>query len=134
MIERMIIKAKQLLPLMISEILWDGTMFHMYGSNWSFFTLSAWRISTINRVIFGCYDNDSMTLINSLKNVEILDIDIQTSPLTIDPVFILSNGQKIEIFSTDTYEAWTFQVGELGLFIGTPNEPNAFDRDSNLSI
>lgn len=37
--------------------------------------------------------------------------------IKIDPVFVLSNHQKIEIFSTDTYEPWTFSVGRVrGLY------------------
>ncbi|MBN9378039.1 MAG: hypothetical protein J0H93_06655 [Chlamydiales bacterium] len=47
--------------------------------------------------------------------------------LKIDPVFVLSNHQKIEIFSTDTYEPWTFSVEGLGVYIATPQEPKVFD-------
>ena len=66
-------------------------------------------------------------LLRFLKDIKILDIDFQTNLLKIDPVFLLSNDQKFEIFSTDTYEPWTFQVGELGVFTATPSEPNAFN-------
>lgn len=127
MIEEMMIEVKQYLPLKISEVQWDGTIFQIFGSKWSFTTLSAWRISTKNKVVFGCFDNNSLQLINSLKDVEILDITFQTELLKIDPVFILSNEQRIEIFSTDTYEPWTFRVDELGFFSATPSEPSAFN-------
>ena len=127
MIENMIIQIKQYLPLKISDVIWDGTVFQMYGSTWNFTTLSAWRISTNDKMIFGCFDKDSTQLISFLKTVKILDINIQTNLLKIDPVFILSNDQKIEIFSTDAYEPWTFQIGELGVFTATPSEPNAFN-------
>ena len=127
MIEKMIIQIKQFLPLKISEVIWDGTVFQMYGSTWNFTTLSAWRISTKNKMVFGCFDKDSVRLIDCLNETEILDIIFQTNSLKIDPVFVLSNEQKLEIFSTDTYEPWTFQVGELGVFVATPSEPHTFN-------
>jgi len=116
MIKEIMIKVKQYLPLKISEVHWDGTVLQIYGETWNFTTLSAWRISTIDKIVFGCFDQDSIQLINFLKGIEILDISFQTEFLKIDPVFNLSNGQKIEVFSTDTYEPWTFQVNELGVF------------------
>lgn len=125
----MIIQIKQYLPLKISEVVWDGTIFQIYGQGWNFTTLSSWRISTKNKMVFGCFDNNSLKLTDSLKNVEIIDISFQAEFLKIDPVFILSNGHKIEIFSTDTYEPWTFQVDGLGFFTATPSEPNAFNPE-----
>jgi hypothetical protein len=122
MIEKMIIKVKPYLPLKISEVIWDGTVLNMYGLTWNFTTLSAWRISKENKLDFGCFDENSDQLISCIKNLEILDLDIQCNLLKIDPVFVFSNGQKLEIFSTDTYEPWTFQIVGLGFFSGTPSE------------
>jgi hypothetical protein len=123
MIEKMINELKRHLPLDISEISWDGTIFHMYGSNWNFNTLSAWRISTNSRIILGCYDNNSTDLIKSLKGVQIQDIEIQDNKLKIDPVFLLSDGQRLEIFSTDTFEPWVFYLESLGAYVPTPGQP-----------
>jgi len=127
MIEEMIIQVKQCLPLKITEVHWDGTIFQIYGQRWNFTTLSAWRVSIDNKMLFGCFDKDSVQLTSCLNNVEILDIAFQSDLLKIDPVFVLSNGQKIEIFSTDTYEPWTFQVNELAVFTATPGEPSVFN-------
>ena len=126
MIEKMLKEIKKYLPLKISEALWDGTVFQIYDSIWNFTTLSAWRISTKNNVVFGCFDKDSIQLISNIKNLKILDISFQ-SDLKIDPIFLLSNGQRIEIFSTDTFEPWTFQLDELGAFVATPADPDSFN-------
>jgi hypothetical protein len=83
MIEKMTIQVKPYLPLKISEATWDGTAFQMYGPRWNFNTLSAWRITTKNKMIVGCYDEDSTELINSLVHVEIIHINIQTNLLKI---------------------------------------------------
>src|ERR1700733_5261445 len=126
MIEKMIMQIKQYLPLRISEVNWDGTIFQIHGPNWNFTTLSAWRISSVDKINYGCFDKDSIQLVSSLQNTEIRDITFQSDSLKVDPVFLLSNGQKIEIFSTDTFEPWTFRVDELRVFIPTPSEPSAF--------
>ncbi len=127
MIELMVQEAKKYFPLAITSITWDETVLNMYGPNWSFTTLSAWRVSMEDRIIFGCFDRDSIELTKELTGREITDIYIQADKLKVDPVFLLSNGQMLEIFSTDTYEPWTFKINKLGLFVATPGEPNAFD-------
>lgn len=127
MIEKMIKEAKEFLPFKIIEIVWDGTLFQMNGPAWSFTTLSAWRISTKSKLIYGCYDNNSIQHVSLLKNLDIVDISCQDYFLKIDPVFHLSNGQKIEIFSTDTFEPWTFNVSDIGMFIPTPSDPQLFE-------
>jgi len=129
MIEKMIFKVKQCLPLKISTITWDGTVLNMYSENWSFTTLSAWRISAGDKVIYGCYDQDSAKLIEAIGDSQIIDIFTQEDKLKIDPVFLLSNNYRLEIFSTDTFEPWVFKSNS-GFFVATPGEPDAFD--SNL--
>ena len=114
MIEKRILEIKKYLPLKITTVIWDIISFHIYGSNWSFYTLGSWRISTKKKVVFGCYDGhmDIENEVKFLENMEIKDVRYQTEFLKIDPVFILSNDEQIEIFSTTTDEPWTFQVGE----------------------
>ncbi|WP_068469990.1 hypothetical protein [Candidatus Protochlamydia phocaeensis] len=129
MIEKMLIQVQQYLPLKILNITWDGTVFQIYNDNWNFTTLSSWRISTKNKLILGCFDERAEQSIDYLKGMEIVGIEAQTSYLKIDPVFILSNEQRLEIFSTDTYEPWTFCVNNLGFYIATPGEPLAFEKD-----
>lgn len=107
-------------PLEIAEISWNGTTLHIHGNNWSFTTLSAWRISSDNGAIFGCYDSDSVERTASLRGLKILSAEPQTSRLRIDPIFYLSNGQYLEIFSTDTYEPWTLYIAGEGMYNGMP--------------
>ncbi|OJV07261.1 MAG: hypothetical protein BGO14_00800 [Chlamydiales bacterium 38-26] len=132
MIERMIKKVSQHLPLKILQASWDGKAFHLYGSDWSFSALSAWRISTNEKLVLGCYDDGSKEEISILlKDLEIVEIQIQETLLRIDPIFVLSNHQKIEIFSIETYEPWTFEVSGLGLDVGvyvaSTQEPKDFN-------
>ena len=131
MIERMIKKVSPHLPLKILQATWDGTVFHFYGSGWGFSTLSAWRISTNEKLVLGCYDDRSTEEISILQDLEIVEIQVQETLLRIDPIFVLSNHQKIEIFSIETYEPWTFEVSGLGLDVGvyvaSTQEPKDFN-------
>lgn len=130
MIENMLLEANSHMPLMIEEALWDGTTFQINGEAWSFVTLSAWRISDLKKVICGCYDKNSEEIVKTLVGQRITKIEMQENLLRIDPVFVFSNGLRLEIFSTDTFEAWTFNINGLGLYIGTPSEPTAFENNS----
>lgn len=127
MIEKMIFDANKSMPLQIDEAIWDGTSFHIYGESWSFATLSAWRLSSFDKIVCGCYDENSYQIVSSLKGQFIQKIEFQETILKIDPVFILSNGLRLEIFSCDTYESWTFNINQLGIFIATPQSPESFD-------
>lgn len=122
---------KPYLPIEITEVIWDGTIFQMIGKDWNFTTLSSWRLITNNTMTLGCFDNNSEEIIKILTGLQIIGIDFQNK-MRIDPVFLLSNGAKIEIFSTDTYEPWTFQVKDSGLFIASPAEPSAFIYEDNF--
>lgn len=117
MIDEMIEKVKPCLPLKITNINWHR-VFHLSGPSWSFDGVCAWRISSEKKVDFGCYDSHSEELAASLKLLDIIDIDFQTRLLKVDPVFILSNGQRIEIFSTLMNKSWTFKVADLPMFVG----------------
>lgn len=126
MIQRMLMECRPYLPLKISTVNWDETLLHIYGLDWSFTTLSAWRITEENRMVLGCFDKNSVEKALQLVDLEIIDIKCQENRLKIDPIFKLSNNQFLEIFSTDTYEPWTFNLDPVGFFNATPSAPNLF--------
>ncbi len=125
MIEKMITTFKTHLPLKIMEVSWDGNILVLSGQDWGFGTMSAWRLSAKDRVFLGCYDNEDD--LSFLVGHEIIDAGIQTDRLKIDPIFYLSTGHILEVFSTDTYEPWTFGFDKEGLYVATPADPHLFD-------
>jgi hypothetical protein len=124
MIERIIVKTKSYLPLKITEVDYNSVVFQMHGSDWHFVSMCAWRMMAKNKMILGCFDEKSIEGINALNGLQVLEIQIQAGIVKVDPVFILSNGHRLEIFSTDTYEPWTFRVGDLPMFIASPGVPS----------
>ena len=111
-------KVRAALPVDISFVSWDETTFVISGEKWSFNTSSAWRLIAGNSVILGCWDVDAKEIERKLMAQKITTIDYQSTRLCIDPVFGLSDGKAIEIFSTDTIAPWVLNLQGLDTFIG----------------
>lgn len=126
MIEKMLEKVKPFLPLKIATVKWDGTVFQIFGEGWNFTTLSSWRIIEENRMVAGCLDENALDVVMKLLNEDIIDIACQDSRLKLDPIFMLSNKQILEVFSTDTFEPWIFDLKQICFFSSSPNEPSSF--------
>ena len=109
MITSLIQSFIQLLPLLIKSISWDGDTLTIRGENWSLTTLSAWRISNKGSVEFACWDKEIDELLAALESLSIVEIRHQGSEVQVDPVFQLSDGRILEVFSTDTVEPWILQ-------------------------
>lgn len=119
MMKELIEEVNPRLPLMIEEIEWNRINFNMNGPNWWFNTLSAWRVCTPQEVCFACYDQNIDDKLQLLKGLKIVRVSCQSELIKIDPLFYLSNGLIMEIFSSDTYEPWTFRVDGLPVYSGT---------------
>lgn len=118
MIARLIQSFMQLLPLLIKSISWDGDTLTIHGDDWSFTTLSAWRISNNGSVEFACWDKEIDELLAALENLSIVEIRHQGSEVQVDPVFQLSDGRILEVFSSDTVEPWVVQHPNGDVFVG----------------
>lgn len=125
MIEKMIEEISPFLPLKISTVSLRGSQLKLSGEDWYFSVISCWRITEDEKMLLGCYDSD-ITEVLQLKDKLITEVLYQDSLLKLDPTFVLSTNQLLEIFSTDTIEPWTFCLSQVGIFIGTPGDPSTF--------
>ncbi len=123
-IESLIDMAKKHLPLVIERVYWDGTMLNLSGYNWHFNSLSDWRLVKNSKLALGSSDQDTTVETLSLMGISVIDITIQSRLVGVDPVFILSNNQILEIFSTDTYEPWTFSIDDEQMYCASPAVPD----------
>ncbi len=114
------------LPLSIDLIEWNDPCLTLVGKNWNFFTTSSWRIIDSNKLICGCYDNDGFKTLNEIKKLDIISIDIQSNHLPAYRIFLISNGYKLEIFSTTFFEPWTFNFSSGIVYVSSPSDPNNF--------
>lgn len=118
MIEDMLIDVKNYFPLEIEEAELIGDVLNFHGKNWSCSLMCGWRLISNEKVVRGSYDKDIERFIGKLKGLKIVDITKQENTLIIDPVFILSDGKMIEVFSTDNFEPWTFHVRGSSFYSG----------------
>lgn len=118
MIDHMIQSLLSLYPLLIKHISWDGDVLNLVGTDWNFNTLSAWRITHDGKIQFACWDEGIGDRLKELEGLSIVRVRPQGQCIQEDPVFELSDGRYLEIFSTDTIEPWSFQVPDGKIYVG----------------
>jgi hypothetical protein len=117
-------EVRESLPLRIEQVSWEDAQFNINGEGWFFNLVGEWRITDNEKVLAGCYDDFVQDYVQKLKGTSIVDIKPLSGPPYIDPVFILSNGFRIEIFSTKALEPWRMMIAENHLYIAEPNDAN----------
>ena len=126
MIELVLRKITLALPLTITKASYSGEVLSLVGQDWNLHTLSAWRIAKSGRVLVGCYDKNNREALEALSNKQVVRVFAQSDRVPVDPVFELSTGVFIEIFSTDTFEPWVLKLPGGPIFAASPSIPNAF--------
>lgn len=108
--------VRPLLPLSVCGSEWSGELTHLniHGTNWSFNTDSAWRILTTQGFLFGS-DSPEAERIAELVGQRLVQVDVQSVHLPLDPALHFDNGWTLEVFSSQTYEPWVFRVPEITL-------------------
>lgn len=118
MIDNVISNILDSVPLNIELVLWDGNTLTLSGTNWSFSTLSAWRVLNESSIEFACWDNEIEKKIKEFEGQSIISAGKQGSIVAVDPIFKLSSGKKLEIFSSDTFEPWILKLPNGKVFAG----------------
>ena len=127
MIKPMLEALQLSLPLKLITATWQEPMLHLSGLNWSFNSMSVWRISSGQNVICACDDSDCLVELCALKGQKIVQVVAQSLTVDVDPAFIFVDGRKLEVFSTDTYEPWTMRLPTGEIFVASPSDPHAFN-------
>ncbi|MBD2837292.1 hypothetical protein ID144_09615 [Pseudomonas sp. JM0905a] len=106
------------LPLYVKDVEWDGDFLIISGDGWSFVTSSAWRISKDKELLIACWDDDANELIEHLVGLEIIDLSWIFGDQPIDPSFIFSDGRKLDVFCSSSYEPWVINFPDGSIYIG----------------
>jgi hypothetical protein len=94
-----------------------------------FNTPSAWRLVDGRRVVVANGDDgERVKEIVKLVGLSIVAIEVQSTSVAVDPVFELSDGRRLEAFSTDTIEPWTFEFPPRKIYVASPSDEHAFDE------
>lgn len=104
-------------PLRIREVSWDEVTLTVAGDGWSFSTVGAWRVSEGSLLKFGCWDENVDVQVLELVGLSILSVVQQGFSIAVDPCFELSDGSRLEVFSTDTFEPWTMSFRDGPIYV-----------------
>lgn len=107
-----------LLPLRIKNIKWDGEALIISGDDWSFNTISVWRVSKGKTLLFACWDNQASVRIEDLIELSVEKVTWVSENQPIDPSLALSDGTKLDVFCSSVFEPWVFNLPDDVVYVG----------------
>lgn len=121
MIRQILACLQAFCPLRITFVEWKDPVLSLCGDNWSLTISSPWRVISEVAMEYGCWDASSVEAIKDFHGLNIIDAFVQSTSLGVDPVLILSNGKKLEIFSIDAVEPWVLRLPDK-TFVASPTD------------
>jgi hypothetical protein len=122
MIEQMRTEISHLFPLLINEADYQDPTLSLSGINWSFGTVSSWRVVRDGILVYGWSDELAPAHVQQLCGTSITSVVPQSPVMRGDPTFVLSNGGFLEIFADHPVDPWSFTVPGM-TYIGSPSDP-----------
>lgn len=123
MIEQLRIELAASGPLAIKEAAFADPTLTLAGDGWSLSTPSAWRVLKAGVLEFGWSGADAPDLIWELCGLSIVSVAPQSSRMSGDPAFELSDGRWLEIFSDHPVDPWSLRLPPI-TFVGSPSDPS----------
>jgi hypothetical protein len=112
-----------MLPLTIKEAAFVDPILTLAGDDWAFSSPSAWRVIKGGVLEFGWSNADASDLVWDLCGLSIVSVAPQSSVMSGDPAFELSDGRWVEIFSDHALDPWSMQLPNM-TFVGSPSDPS----------
>jgi hypothetical protein len=110
------------LPLTIKEAAFSDPTLTLAGDGWALSCPSAWRIIKDGVLKFGWSNREASDLVWDLCGLSIVDVVPQSSRMSGDPAFELSDGRWLEIFSDHPVDPWSLRLPNI-TFVGSPSDP-----------
>ena len=109
--------SREKLPLLIVGADWNGANLSIWGPNWSFNTMSAFRLIFDGHRACGCYDTDMVEDIKNIVGNRIVSIEKLTR-IGQDFSFVLEDNSLIQVFAAISIEPWIFSIRGEMTFVG----------------
>jgi hypothetical protein len=109
-------------PLTIKEAVFADPTLTLAGDGWSLSTPSAWRVLKGGVLEFGWSGAEASDSIWELCGLSIVSVAPQSSRMSGDPAFELSDGRWLEIFSDHAVDPWSLRLPSM-TFVGSPSDP-----------
>lgn len=114
------------LPLVVAQASHENENLHLSGNNWSFNSLSPWRITGSSGIVLsGSEFEDSNDAANSLCNHSIVGVAAQSRHHSGDPCFEMDDGRFLEVFSTHYLEPWVMHLPSGPILVASPTDAGA---------
>jgi hypothetical protein len=106
----------------------DGGLFgavgDWWGKNWEYVAGGAMVVAGV--ILYGFSDSSAEDRVWDLCGQDIVSVSHQSATIKSDPVFHLSSGQAVEIFSDWGNEPWVMQLPRM-TFVASPSDPRYVD-------
>ena len=126
MIQKLIDKASEHLPVQVSDASYADPVLNLYGDDWNLTVLTAWRVVGPQGLEFSAYSPDASHRVQCLVGSTISRIGAQSAYGPVDPAFVLSSAQVLEVFSLEATEPWVFRIAGQ-VWVASPTALSAFD-------
>ncbi len=123
MIEQLRRQLAPSLPLTIKEAGFADPTLTLAGDGWALSSLSAWRVIKDGVLEFGWSNAAASDLVWELCGLSIVSVEPQSSRMSGDPAFELSDGRWLEIFSDHALDPWSLRLPDF-TFVGSPSDPS----------
>ncbi len=123
MIEQLRRELAPRLPLTIKEAAFADPTLTLAGEGWALSSPSAWRVIKGGVLEFGWSNGEASDLVWELRGLSIVSVAPQSSRMSGDPAFELSDGRWLEIFSDHPLDPWSLQLPGI-TFVGSPSDPS----------
>ncbi len=101
------------LPLTIQEAEWSDPILTLTGEGWSLAAMCPWRVTDTTGIVMSFTHPESEDLVWDLVGVALVAVHRRGVVQLVDPLFELSNGALLELFSTFGWDAWTLRLPEV---------------------
>ncbi len=126
MIESVQQEVGRCLPLKVEAIDWQDPVLVISGNEWNLTCSCAWRVSRDGVVRYGCWDKVAAESILDLIGMEFTGVEPQSTAVPVDLAFLLSDGGRLELFSTEMTEPWVLRLPAGDVLVASPSDPDAF--------
>jgi len=106
------------LPLCFDFIAYDGDNLLISGEKWKFSCSSAWRVSEGEKLLFTFLDSDADGLLKDLRGLSVVDMGWLIEKQKIDPSFLFSDGRRIDVFCSYSYDPWLIEMPNGDIYVG----------------
>jgi hypothetical protein len=108
-------------PLAVDRVSWDGTVLVIAGADWSFSSLSAWRLSR-DCLVSGIDDLEANHALAGVVGESVMAIK-SPNPVMGDLDLLFRNGARIEVFVTSTMDPWVLRLPTGPILVPAPCDP-----------